>query len=478
MNHASPHSSRHPLPSFLLCVLCVCVVSPSARSAGPEYNRDIRPILAENCFACHGPDSAARKAGLRLDIRDEAVKAGAIVPGNPDSSALIERINSSDPKEQMPPRKSLKKLTPAQKQTLKQWVAGGAEYQLHWSFLAARRPALPQVKNKAWARNAIDHFILAELEKKGLQPAPEADRRTLARRLSLDLTGLPPRPEDVEEFVNDKAANAYEQPGRKAPQVASVGRAPRPALARCRSLCRYPRHPLRQLPRDLLVPRLGHQRLQPQHALRPVHHRTVGRRPAARSHPRSEGGDRLQPLQHHLQRGRPDPRGVPGAVHAGSDRDDRPGVDGADRRLCGLPRSQVRPNHRARLLFPGRVLQQHHPGSDGRQHLQYSSCPRCAAHRGSAALGAVDHPNAGCPHPSGSTQEGSPPRVRALAYVSQPRGDRQTGPNREAGAARPTERGQGQDDQPGRRGQAQSGDPGTDDQLERRQDRSQGVWSA
>jgi hypothetical protein len=176
-----------------------------------QYNRDIRPILAENCFACHGPDSAARKAGLRIDQRDEAIKAEAIIPGKPDKSAAIERIFSEEKGKLMPPAKSHKKLTAAQKETLKRWVAEGAEYQPHWSFIAAKRPALPEVKNSKWVRNPIDRFILAELEKQGLQPAPEADRRTLARRLSLDLVGLPPDPKDVEAFVNDRSADAYEQ---------------------------------------------------------------------------------------------------------------------------------------------------------------------------------------------------------------------------------------------------------------------------
>ncbi len=176
-----------------------------------EYNRDVRPILAENCFACHGPDSAARKASLRLDQRDEAIKAGAIVPGSPDKSALIERICATDPTEVMPPPKTLKKLSAAQKDILQRWIAAGATYQMHWSFLPPQRPALPAVKNAAWVRNPIDQFILAELEKRGLKPAPEADRRTLARRLSLDLTGLPPSPAEVEAFVNDRAPDAYER---------------------------------------------------------------------------------------------------------------------------------------------------------------------------------------------------------------------------------------------------------------------------
>ncbi|HZT82640.1 MAG TPA: DUF1549 domain-containing protein, partial [Gemmataceae bacterium] len=190
-----------------LC-LCASVVSAAERI---EYNRDVRPILAENCFACHGADSAARKASLRLDRRDDALQMGAIVPGKPGESSLVERIFTDNPKEQMPPRKSGKKLTAAQKDILKRWIAAGAEYQPHWSFIAPKRPPLPQVKNEPWVRNPIDRFILAELEKHGLQPAPEADRRTLARRASLDLTGLPPEPALVEAFVNDKRPDAYER---------------------------------------------------------------------------------------------------------------------------------------------------------------------------------------------------------------------------------------------------------------------------
>src|SRR5579864_5147088 len=128
-----------------------------------EYNQDIRPILAENCFACHGPDSASRKAGLRLDLRTEAIKAEAFVPGQPEKSELIKRVFADHSGKIMPPRKSHKKLTPIQKNTLKRWIAEGAEYQLHWSFLPPKRPAFPEVKNKTWGRNAIDRFILAEL---------------------------------------------------------------------------------------------------------------------------------------------------------------------------------------------------------------------------------------------------------------------------------------------------------------------------
>lgn len=175
-----------------------------------EYNRDIRPILAGNCFACHGPDTAARKGELRLDRREAAIESGAIIPKDPESSELVARINARDPHEMMPPPSTAKTLTPLERETLRRWIAEGAAYQPHWSLIAPTRPTLPQVKNTAWVRSPIDRFILAKLEQNGLQPAPEADRRTLARRLSLDLTGLPPDPGLVEAFANDWSPHAYE----------------------------------------------------------------------------------------------------------------------------------------------------------------------------------------------------------------------------------------------------------------------------
>jgi Protein of unknown function (DUF1553)/Protein of unknown function (DUF1549)/Concanavalin A-like lectin/glucanases superfamily/Planctomycete cytochrome C len=202
------------VPASLVVLLLSGPTLPRAAEpppTAPQYNRDIRPILAESCFACHGPDKNARKAKLRLDVREDAIKAGAIVPGKPSESELVTRINATDPSEAMPPAKSHKTLTPAQKKILEGWIAAGAEYQPHWAFIPPTRPALPPVKNAGWVRNPIDRFILADLEKRGLSPSPEADRRTLARRLSLDLTGLPPTPEDVETFVKDTAPEAYER---------------------------------------------------------------------------------------------------------------------------------------------------------------------------------------------------------------------------------------------------------------------------
>ncbi len=153
-----------------------------------EYNRDIRPILADNCFACHGADSAARKADLRLDRRDAAIDLGAITAGEPDESELIARILSDDPDLVMPPPETKKTLTAEQKETLTQWIAAGAEYQLHWSFIAPQRPEPPAVDNEAWVKNAIDRFVLAKLKQNGLSPAP----RPMPGRSSAGCTSILP----------------------------------------------------------------------------------------------------------------------------------------------------------------------------------------------------------------------------------------------------------------------------------------------
>ena len=179
------------------------------------YNRDIRPILSENCFACHGADSAARKAGLRLDHFETAtnkLESGVvvIVPGQPKQSELVRRILATDD-DQMPPEKVHKVLSPAQKERLQKWIAAGAQYEPHWAFVPPVKAPLPKVKNQKWAGNPIDYFILARLESEKLKPNPPADKRTLLRRVSLDLTGLPPPPEQVEAFVNDPSPAAYEK---------------------------------------------------------------------------------------------------------------------------------------------------------------------------------------------------------------------------------------------------------------------------
>ena len=196
---------------FLALLFLATGTSAWAQDGEIAYNRDIRPILAENCFACHGPDSAARKGDLRLDRADMATAMKAIVAGKPDESGVVHRIFSADPDEVMPPPSTKKTLSVEQKEMLKRWIASGAQYQPHWSFIAPKRPALPAVKQADWVRNPIDTFVLSRLEAAGLTPAAEADRRTLARRLSLDLTGLPPAPEIVDAFVADQSAGAYEK---------------------------------------------------------------------------------------------------------------------------------------------------------------------------------------------------------------------------------------------------------------------------
>lgn len=202
----------------LLVVLTICVpsVANAAEPGKVDFNRTIRPILSSTCFKCHGPDGEERKGGLRLDVREgalEKLESGekAIVPGKPDESELVRRILSDDPNERMPPKSHLKQLTDKEKEALRQWVAEGAEYRLHWSFRKIERPALPVVKNDGWARNGLDRFILARLEGAGLKPSPEADRTTLIRRVTLDLTGLPPTPAEVDEFLADKRPDAYER---------------------------------------------------------------------------------------------------------------------------------------------------------------------------------------------------------------------------------------------------------------------------
>ena len=176
-----------------------------------DYNRDIKPILSNHCFACHGPSEKSREADLRLDERNSALETKAIVPGKTKESVMIQRILSNDPEEIMPPSSTKKPLTEKQKKLLGQWIEQGAGYQQHWSFIKPLKAKPPTVKQKEWPRNPIDIFVLKKLEEAGLQPSPEAERATLIRRISLDLTGLPPTLSDLDRFLNLKDENWYEQ---------------------------------------------------------------------------------------------------------------------------------------------------------------------------------------------------------------------------------------------------------------------------
>src|ERR1700760_831265 len=194
-------------------VRLLCGVTGSAlilQGATVEFNRDIRPIMSDTCFRCHGPDKSSRMANMRLDLRDEATKPlpngkTPIVPGHPEQSEIIERIFARDAR-RMPPDFAHKTLTDAQKDTVRRWVAEGAKYEGHWAYQPVRRPEPPKISG---AENPIDAFILARLQQNGLKMSPEADPRTLIRRVSLDLTGLLPTPEETEAFVKDKSPDAY-----------------------------------------------------------------------------------------------------------------------------------------------------------------------------------------------------------------------------------------------------------------------------
>ncbi len=209
---------------FVICLQTVGVLvnltSPLAAGEAAstvDFRRDIKPIISNACYRCHGPDPAERKGGtdgLRLDTAEGLMTAidghAPVVPGNPDASMLIERVSSSDPDQAMPPQGAGRRLTPREIELLKAWIKQGAKVTGHWSYMKPVRPALPAVNDTGWSKNEIDRFILARLEREHLKPSPEADRYTLIRRVSLDLTGLPPTIEEVDAFVHDASPLAYE----------------------------------------------------------------------------------------------------------------------------------------------------------------------------------------------------------------------------------------------------------------------------
>ena len=204
--------TRFALPYFVLAMY-----GPALLGDTVEFNRDIRPILSDKCFACHGPDKANRKTELRFDNEEGALvelKSGglAIDRDEPAKSVLLQRITSDDPVLRMPPAYlGHDKLPDAEIEVIRRWIEQGSPWQQHWSFIPPERRDLPQASNTNWARNPIDNYVLRGLDQEGLKPSPEAGRRTLIRRISLDLTGLPPTPGEVRDFVNDSSTNAYEK---------------------------------------------------------------------------------------------------------------------------------------------------------------------------------------------------------------------------------------------------------------------------
>jgi Protein of unknown function (DUF1553)/Protein of unknown function (DUF1549)/Planctomycete cytochrome C len=222
LRYAPGMSSLHQvLPNV---VVLSCLIAPVAISAlparaegpKPDYLRDVRPILADNCFQCHGADEQSREGGLRLDVRETAVLGGdsgdpAINPGKPDSSQLIHRISSGDDSKRMPPVDSKSRLTAAQVETLRNWIADGAQYQVHWALTPPHRPVPPNITDAHWTANEIDRFVLSHLGQEQLSPSPEAARPALLRRVFLDLIGLPPSPKEISSVLADESPGAYER---------------------------------------------------------------------------------------------------------------------------------------------------------------------------------------------------------------------------------------------------------------------------
>lgn len=213
-----PKTNVHHFVLLVGACLAAMILSPHGHAQGspsePRYGRDIRPILSDRCFKCHGPDAKQRQADLRLDARDSAIASrsgvAAIVPGAPAESELLRRVESTDPNEQMPPPEAHKRALNAEEiELLRQWIQNGAPYEDHWAFLVPAKAELPAVENEAWCSNPIDRFVLAELERRGLEPSAPAAPEVAIRRLFLDLTGLPPTPEEIDDFLADPSSAGW-----------------------------------------------------------------------------------------------------------------------------------------------------------------------------------------------------------------------------------------------------------------------------
>ncbi len=230
------------LPTSVVAFVALLPLLSSAE-VPVDFNQDIRPLLSGNCLVCHGPDEDERAAGLRLDTQDGSREDlggyAAVVPGDPDSSAMIERLTTEEEDLRMPPDGKGRQLTASEVDLIRRWIKAGGNYARHWSYEPPRRSDLPAVGQKDWPRNSIDHFILAKLEEKGLHPSPEADRLTLARRLSLDLTGLPPTWDEANAFVDDTRENAYELYRRSIARQAILRRTLGSRLARLGAVRRF-----------------------------------------------------------------------------------------------------------------------------------------------------------------------------------------------------------------------------------------------
>ena len=344
-----------------------------ANTSGIEYNRDIRPILAENCFACHGPDSADAQGR----IADRPARRGDGDEGDRPGQAGRERDDSSNPDGRFArpdAARQVEQKTQARAKGVAQEV-GRVRGRVPAPLVVHHPDPTRRPRGEGQVVGAKPHRQLragaagsrgAEARAGSRSPHARTPARVRPHGVAAGAGGRRSvRERQVRRVVRDLR--------REAAGTAAVGRTPGPVLARLRPLRRHPRHPHRQLPRDLGLPRRSHQGVQYQPAVRPVHDRATGRRPAAEPDARPARRHRLQPLQHHHQRGRRDQRGVPRPLCPRPHRDDLPGVDGPDHRLRGLPRPQVRPGLAKGLLLALRVLQQHHAGGDGRERAEHAA---------------------------------------------------------------------------------------------------------
>ena len=331
-----------------------------------RYDRDIRPLLSDRCFRCHGPDPSERRADLRLDTFDHATaeRAGApaIVPGDAQESELYRRVASDDPDDRMPPAASHKAALSAEELArVRRWIDGGAVYEEHWSFVPPERPPVPSVAGAEWPRDPLDAFVLKELERHGIAPSP--------RRRSGDAAATRvPRPDrsapdtgGARRVLRRRASRRLRASGRtpavRAPLRRPLRRAHGGALARRRALRRHVRHPHGRGTADLGLARLGPARVPRRPAVRSLPDRAAGRRSDAGRDPQPEDRQRLQPQSRDDRRGRRDRGGVSGRVRRRPHVDDRSGLLGSDAGLRALSRPQVRSRQPDRVLRAVRVLQ-------------------------------------------------------------------------------------------------------------------------
>ena len=328
-----------------------------------DFNFHVKPILSDRCFKCHGPDERVRKASLRLDRKEVAfgkLPSGhrAVVPGSTRRSELVARILSTDPKFMMPAPESNLSLTDYEKAVLVRWVEQGADWKPHWSLIPPKKPAVPAVRQTAWPRGDIDRFVLATLESKGLTPSPEASRETWLRRVTLDLTGLPPTLAEIDAFLADRAPDAYEKVVDRL--LASPAYGERMAaewldVARYADSHGYQDDGMRQMwPwRDWVISAFNRNL---------PFDRFITWQLAGDLLPDADPGaaarDRIQPQPHADPGGRRRPRGVPDRVRRRSREHVRARVSRVERRVRAVPRPQVRPDHAEGVLSALQLLQQ------------------------------------------------------------------------------------------------------------------------